>query len=53
MASDDSHSLDPTLLDELLCNIGTLASVYHKAPDTFVSRKRLAVTRAEDLEVRV
>lgn len=49
--SDDSHALDPTLLEELLLNIGTLASVYHKPPESFVSRARLAVARADDLEV--
>jgi hypothetical protein len=30
--------------------VGSLASVYHKPPAAFVSRSRLAVVRAEDLE---
>ncbi|KAG8382206.1 hypothetical protein BUALT_Bualt05G0052600 [Buddleja alternifolia] len=36
--SDDSNQLDPSLLDELLANIATLSSVYHKPPDAFVTR---------------
>ena len=31
--------------------IAMLSSVYHKPPETFVSRQRLAVTKAEELEV--
>jgi len=48
--SDDSNQLDPSLLDELLANIATLASVYHKPPDAFVSRVKPAVQRPEDEE---
>jgi hypothetical protein len=29
--------------------MSTLASVYFKPPETFVSRQRLAVTKAEDM----
>lgn len=36
MISEDTDLLEPTLLDELICHIGTLASVYHKPPNTFV-----------------
>lgn len=36
--SDDSNQLDPSLLDELLSNIATLSSVYHKPPEAFVTR---------------
>merc|ERR1719375_1291870 len=36
--ADDTASLDPEMLDGLLANIGTLASVYQKLPDTFVAR---------------
>ncbi|PNJ06312.1 AP2B1 isoform 12, partial [Pongo abelii] len=28
--------IEPTLLDELICHIGSLASVYHKPPNAFV-----------------
>uniref|UniRef100_T1L495 Uncharacterized protein n=1 Tax=Tetranychus urticae TaxID=32264 RepID=T1L495_TETUR len=31
--------LEPTLLDELICHIGSLASVYHKPPSAFVEGK--------------
>lgn len=48
--SDDSNQLDDSLLDELLANIATLASVYHKPPETFVSRVKAAVQRPEDEE---
>ncbi|KAJ7562314.1 hypothetical protein O6H91_03G063900 [Diphasiastrum complanatum] len=48
--NDDSNMLDPSLLDELLANIATLASVYHKPPDAFVSRVRPSTTRNEEDE---
>jgi hypothetical protein len=47
--SDTQDVLDPALLQQLLSELGTLASVYHKPPAAFVSRARLAVQRAEDL----
>ncbi|THF99444.1 hypothetical protein TEA_018255 [Camellia sinensis var. sinensis] len=47
--SDDSNLLDPSLLDELLANIATLSSVYHKPPDAFVTRvKTTQRTEEED-----
>ncbi|KAG9447673.1 hypothetical protein H6P81_013801 [Aristolochia fimbriata] len=48
--SDDSNQLDSSLLDELLANIATLASVYHKPPDAFVTRAKSAVQRPEEEE---
>ncbi|KAB5564526.1 hypothetical protein DKX38_004580 [Salix brachista] len=48
--SDDSNQLDPSLLDELLANIATLSSVYHKPPETFVTRVKTAAQRTEDDE---
>lgn len=48
--SDGSNLLDPSLLDELLANIATLASVYHKPPDTFVTRVKTAVQRPDEDE---
>ncbi|KAL3140598.1 hypothetical protein ABBQ32_005169 [Trebouxia sp. C0010 RCD-2024] len=47
--ADTSSNLEPALLDVLLANLSTLSSVYHKPPETFVSRTRLAVQRAEDM----
>ncbi|XP_059638489.1 beta-adaptin-like protein B [Cornus florida] len=46
--ADDSNQLDPSLLDELLANIATLASVYHKPPDAFVTRVKTAQKTEED-----
>ncbi|KAK1351433.1 beta-adaptin-like protein C [Heracleum sosnowskyi] len=46
--SDDSNILDPSLLDELLANIATLSSVYHKPPDAFVTRVRTTQRPEED-----
>ncbi|OVA05836.1 Clathrin/coatomer adaptor [Macleaya cordata] len=48
--SDDSNQLDSSLLDELLANIATLSSVYHKPPEAFVTRVKTAIQRPEDEE---
>eukprot|EP00262_Sarcandra_glabra_P005658 TRINITY_DN17408_c0_g1_i1.p1 TRINITY_DN17408_c0_g1~~TRINITY_DN17408_c0_g1_i1.p1 ORF type:complete len:900 (+),score=197.12 TRINITY_DN17408_c0_g1_i1:47-2746(+) len=48
--SDDSNLLDPSLLDELLANIATLSSVYHKPPDAFVSSVKSTTPRPEEEE---
>ncbi|XP_058095041.1 beta-adaptin-like protein B [Magnolia sinica] len=48
--SDDSNLLDASLLDELLANIATLASVYHKPPDAFVTRVKTAFQRPDEEE---
>uniref|UniRef100_A0A2P2JS12 Beta-adaptin-like protein n=1 Tax=Rhizophora mucronata TaxID=61149 RepID=A0A2P2JS12_RHIMU len=48
--SDDSNQLDSSLLDELLANIATLSSVYHKPPEAFVTRVKTTAQRAEDDE---
>ncbi|MQL72775.1 hypothetical protein Taro_005105 [Colocasia esculenta] len=48
--SDDSNQLDHSLLDELLANIATLSSVYHKPPEAFVSRAKAPTPRPEDDE---
>lgn len=47
--SDAQDVLQGSLLDELLAELGSLASIYHKVPASFVSRSRLAVQRADDL----
>ncbi|XP_028758852.1 beta-adaptin-like protein B [Neltuma alba] len=46
--TDDSNQLDSSLLDELLANIATLSSVYHKPPDAFVTRVVSSAQRTED-----
>ncbi|PKA60685.1 Beta-adaptin-like protein C [Apostasia shenzhenica] len=48
--SDDSNNLDSSLLDELLSNIATLSSVYHKPPEAFVSRAKSASAKPDDDE---
>ncbi|PNY17100.1 beta-adaptin C-like protein, partial [Trifolium pratense] len=48
--TDDSNNLDPSLLDELLVNIATLSSVYHKPPEAFVTRTHSSAQKTEDDE---
>ncbi|XP_071790028.1 AP-1 complex subunit beta-1-like [Asterias amurensis] len=36
LISEETDLIEPTLLDELICYIGSLASVYHKPPSAFV-----------------
>ncbi|KAK1157419.1 AP-2 complex subunit beta isoform X4 [Acipenser oxyrinchus oxyrinchus] len=36
LISEETDLIEPTLLDELICHIGSLASVYHKPPTAFV-----------------
>ncbi|KAL3499318.1 hypothetical protein ACH5RR_038411 [Cinchona calisaya] len=45
---DDSNQLDLSLLDELLANIATLSSVYHKPPEAFVTRVKTTQRTEED-----
>jgi len=40
LISDISERIEPNLLDDLIENIATLASVYHKPPETFVPRMK-------------
>ncbi|XP_047341061.1 beta-adaptin-like protein C [Impatiens glandulifera] len=46
--SDDSNQLDSSLLDELLSNIGTLSSVFHKTPEAFVTRVKTVQNTEDD-----
>ncbi|CAL8128291.1 unnamed protein product [Orchesella dallaii] len=61
LISGETDLLEPTLLDELICHISSLASVYHKPPRAFIEgaselRKPVAtliprdVASLEDLE---
>lgn len=43
LISEDSSPLDAALLDELIGNMATLASVYHKPPQAFVSKLKKKV----------
>lgn len=48
--NDDSNQLDSSLLDELLANIATLSSVYHKPPEAFVTRVKTTAQRTDEEE---
>ncbi|CAM4746515.1 unnamed protein product [Rotaria magnacalcarata] len=53
LISEETDLLEPTLLDELICHIGTLASVYHKPPNAFVEgrhslKKNLPLRSGDD-----
>jgi AP-1 complex subunit beta-1 len=52
LISGTSTSMDDNLLNELIGNISTLASVYHKPPESFVKKfaKRTKEYRKEDEE---
>lgn len=39
LISDETDLIEPTLLDELICHISSLASVYHKPPSLFVENE--------------
>lgn len=45
--SDDTFALEPTILDELIGKISTLASVYHKLPSAFVVRSTVSELREQ------
>lgn len=46
LISEETDLLEPTLLDELVCHIGSLASVYHKPPSAFVEGSRASLRRS-------
>ena len=60
LISEETDLIEPSLLDELICHISSLASVYHRPPSSFVagkssqkratlpSRDREAVPQAEN-----
>jgi AP-1 complex subunit beta-1 len=37
--TDDTHKLQPELLDTLISNLSSLAAIYHKPPEAFVTKK--------------
>ena len=47
---DDTFSIEPTLLDELMQQIATLASIYHKPPEAFVMKSLHVTANTEDEE---
>ncbi|XP_074111555.1 adaptor protein complex 1/2, beta subunit isoform X1 [Cotesia typhae] len=58
LISEETDLLEPTLLDELICHISSLASVYHKPPSAFVegrsagARKSLPARNSSNEEAR-
>ncbi|VDL20129.1 unnamed protein product [Hymenolepis diminuta] len=42
LISEETDLLEPSLLDELVCNLGSLASVYHQPPSAFVEGKHIS-----------
>lgn len=42
LISEETDLLEPSLLDELICNLGSLASVYHQPPSAFVEGKHIS-----------
>lgn len=46
---DDTFTIEPALLDELISQISTLSSIYHKPADAFVM-KSLQISATEDEE---
>ncbi|XP_043232753.1 AP-1 complex subunit beta-1-like isoform X2 [Amphibalanus amphitrite] len=45
LISEETDLLEPTLLDELVCHISSLASVYHKPPSAFVEGRSAGFRR--------
>eukprot|EP01125_Pyxidicula_operculata_P001225 TRINITY_DN11155_c0_g1_i1.p1 TRINITY_DN11155_c0_g1~~TRINITY_DN11155_c0_g1_i1.p1 ORF type:complete len:876 (-),score=234.91 TRINITY_DN11155_c0_g1_i1:110-2737(-) len=50
LITDDSEHLHPQVLSELLNNISTLASVYHRPPSTFVTKLKQKARLTRDDE---
>eukprot|EP00276_Gloeochaete_wittrockiana_P004635 CAMPEP_0184659200 /NCGR_PEP_ID=MMETSP0308-20130426/28715_1 /TAXON_ID=38269 /ORGANISM="Gloeochaete witrockiana, Strain SAG 46.84" /LENGTH=861 /DNA_ID=CAMNT_0027098849 /DNA_START=272 /DNA_END=2857 /DNA_ORIENTATION=- len=46
--SDDTNLLDPSLLDDLISQMGTLASVFHKPSKAFVDKSHAAVPKTAE-----
>ena len=44
--ADDTHALEPALLEQLMAQIATLSSVYHKPPEAFVVRSVVLLSQA-------
>ncbi|KAK2170270.1 hypothetical protein LSH36_3g01040 [Paralvinella palmiformis] len=46
LISEETDLIEPTLLDELICHISSLASVYHKPPTAFVEGRSIVMRKA-------
>jgi AP-1 complex subunit beta-1 len=45
---EDNGGLDPALLDDLIAQIGSLASIYHKPAEAFIMKSMTAATTGGD-----
>lgn len=52
LISEETDLIEPTLLDELICHIASLASVYHKPPSSFIEGERGAAAMRKTLLAR-
>jgi len=50
LISEETDLLEPSLLSQLVCHIGSLASVYHKPPSSFIDPSRQPVRTAVQLQ---
>lgn len=51
--SDDTFTIEPSLLDTLISQISTLSSIYHKPSDAFILNKSLALNGNADEDEEV
>ena len=49
LISEETDLIEPTLLDELICHIASLASVYHKPPNSFIEGEKGAAAMRKTL----
>jgi len=49
LISEETDLIEPTLLDELICHIASLASVYHKPPNSFIEGEKGAAVMRKTL----
>ena len=52
LISEETDLIEPTLLDELICHIASLASVYHKPPSSFIEGDRAAAAMRKSLHTK-
>uniref|UniRef100_A0AC35UFA4 AP complex subunit beta n=1 Tax=Rhabditophanes sp. KR3021 TaxID=114890 RepID=A0AC35UFA4_9BILA len=45
LISEETDLLEPSLLEQLVCHIGSLASVYHKPPSSFIDTTRQPIKK--------
>eukprot|EP01096_Ripella_sp_DP13-Kostka_P000567 TRINITY_DN1060_c0_g2_i1.p1 TRINITY_DN1060_c0_g2~~TRINITY_DN1060_c0_g2_i1.p1 ORF type:complete len:941 (-),score=529.23 TRINITY_DN1060_c0_g2_i1:66-2798(-) len=53
LIEDDTHLIDQSILDDLVSSLSSVASVYHKPAEAFVSRSKRPIRRAAQEEAPV